>query len=345
MISRLLRFIALVVVGLVASLGADGRAETVVAHDTVALKAQFRRPAGGVPFPHDNPFSQAKYELGRMLFFEPLLSKSGTMSCATCHNPGLSWGDGLATAVGDAGNAMPLRSPTMLNIAWLPRLGWDGKFPGIEEVTFVPITGIANMGLDAQTALARIAAIPGYRAAFAAAFGSPEVTRERIEQATATYERTLVSGEAPFDRWIEGDETAIDETAKRGFALFTGAAGCSGCHSGWAFTDGSFQDIGVAEGDDVGRGRLFPSSEKLQYAFKTPTLRDVAHRAPYMHDGSLPTLAAVIDLYDKGGIARPSRSPEIKKLGLSPQQKAELLSFLETLTSAPSPVPVPVLPR
>ncbi len=323
----------------------QGRAETAGRPSLAELKAQFRRPTGGTPFPADAPYTKARYALGRMLFYEPLLSNSRTTSCATCHNPGLSWGDGIGRAIGDSGAPMALRSPTLLNIAWLDRLGWDGKFHDIEQVTFAAITGPANMALDAQTAQQRLSAIPGYVDAFEAAFGDGAVTRGRIEQAVATFERTLVSGPAPFDRWIEGDEGAIDAGAKRGFDLFTGRAGCSGCHSGWAFTDGSFQDIGSARGDDLGRGRLFPSSAKLRYAFKVPTLRDVARRAPYMHDGSVPDLEGVLDLYDRGGIERPSRSPQIRTLQLTAAEKSDLLEFLHTLSSTPEPAEVPFLPR
>jgi cytochrome c peroxidase len=308
--------------------------------------AGYRRPQeAAVPHPAENPFSPAKVELGRMLFFDPLLSNSGSRSCASCHNPGLSWGDGLARGMGDPGASLPLRSPTLLDIGWLPRLGWDGKFPNIEVVTFAAITGRANMALDEAKAVQRIASVGGYGAAFAAAFGDPQVTRAKIESAIATYERTLISGPAPFDRWIEGDEAAVNEAAKRGFDLFVGAAGCSGCHSGWAFTDGSFHDIGTARDGDIGRGRLFPSSRKLRYAFKVPTLRDVARRGPYMHDGSVATLEHVVELYDRGGIDRPSRSTLVKPLGLSPEQKADLVAFMRTLTSFPQPVEVPVLPR
>ena len=142
--------------------------------------------------------------------------------------------------------------------------------------------------------------------AFDAAFGKGDITVLKIEQALATFERSIVSNEAPFDHWVAGDDNAIGLAAKRGFALFNGKANCAACHSGWAFTDASFHDIGVAKNDDIGRGRLFPSSVKLKYAFKTPTLRDVARRGPYMHDGSLATLEDVIDLYDRGGIDRPA---------------------------------------
>ena len=240
---------------------------------------------------------------------------------------------------------MALRSPTLLNVAWMPRLGWDGKFKDLESVAFTPITGAANMNLPEPTLIARLSAIPGYVQAFSSVFGEEGITRHTIELALATYERTLVSQDAPFDHWIDGDENAISQAAQRGFDLFNGKARCSGCHSGWPFSDGSFHDIGIGHDADVGRGRLFPTSVKLRYAFKTPTLRDVARRAPYMHDGSVPTLADVIELYNRGGVDRPSRSELISPLNLSQQEKADLLAFLETLTSTPHMVDVPVLPR
>ena len=158
---------------------------------------------------------------------------------------------------------------------------------------------------------------PRYAAAFATAFSDPDVTRERLEAALATFQRLIVADAAPFDRWIAGSEDAISEAAKSGFDLFNGRAGCAGCHSGWTFTDNSFHDIGVGVGTDTGRGRLKPNSVALTYAFKTPTLREVGRRGPYMHDGSVATLDAVIDLYDRGGIERPSRSRSIKPLHLS----------------------------
>jgi len=324
--------------------GATPSAESAKDNRIAAWQAEYRRPAA-TPFPDENPYSVAKAKLGRMLFFDPILSASGSRSCASCHNPGLSWGDGLARGVGDAHASMALRSPTLLNAAWMLRLGWDGKFRDLEAVTFAAITGAANMNLPEARAVERVAAIPGYVKAFTEAFDGGGVTRRNIELALATYERTIVSSEAPFDRWVAGDEGAIGEGAKRGFALFNGRARCSACHGGWAFTDNSFHDIGTAAGDDIGRGRLFPSSVKLRYAFKVPTLRDVARRGPYMHDGSIPTLDAVIGLYDRGGIDRPSRSELIRPLGLTDGEKADLVAFLQTLTGSPEPIRVPTLPR
>jgi cytochrome c peroxidase len=304
----------------------------------------YKRPAE-IPFPADNPYSEAKTNLGRMLFFDPILSGSQIRSCASCHNPALSWADGRPRAVGEKQVPLPLRSPTLLNVAWVPKLGWDGHFRDLESVAYGPITTASNMNLPEKVLIERLSAIAGYRDAFDAAFGKGPIVRRKVEQALATFERSIVSGDAPFDRWIKGDETAIDAAAKRGFDLFNGKAHCASCHSGWAFTDDSFHDIGTAKGDDIGRGRLFPTSVKLRYAFKTPTLRDVARRGPYMHDGSVPTLQAVIDLYDRGGIARPSRSELISPLGLSATEKADLIAFLQTLNGARESVTVSELPR
>lgn len=301
--------------------------------DLAEMRASYRRPAA-IPFPGSNPYSVPKAALGEKLFFDPLLSKSGTVSCASCHNPSLSWADGRARAIGEDPQGLPLRSPTLIDVAFTEPLGWDGKFRDIEAVTFGPITGRANMNLSEAELVTRLSAIPAYVDAFASAFGDPAITRPRIEAALATFERRIVAGESPFDGWIKGDETAISAAAKRGFEVFNGKARCANCHSGPSFTDGSFQDIGTAGKDDVGRGRLFPTSQKLRYAFKTPTLRDVARRAPYMHDGSVATLEEVIELYDKGGIDRPSRSPSIKPLSLTPDEKTDLIAFLQTLTAS-----------
>ena len=312
--------------------------------DPTPIRASYRRPAV-VPFPSTNPYSQVKSALGEMLFFDPLLSRSGTRSCASCHNPSLSWGDGLSHAIGEDPKGLPVRAPTLIDVAFTEPLAWDGKFKTLESVAFGPITGPKNMNLTEAELIARLSAIPGYVDAFTHAFGDGAITRPRIEAALATFERTIVAGESPFDRWIMGDETAINAASKRGFEIFNGKARCSACHSGPSFTDGSFQDIGTAKNDDIGRGRLFPTSAKLRYAFKTPTLRDVARRGPYMHDGSVATLEDVIELYDKGGIDRPSRSPAIKPLSLTGSEKADLVAFLQTLTAS-SPLPVvPRLPR
>lgn len=307
-------------------------------------KAQFRRPAE-IPFPANNPYSKAKSELGRLLFFDPILSGSGARSCATCHNPSLSWGDGLPRAVGENQKTLPLRSPTLINMAWVPLPGWFGKFRDLESVAFTPMLSPKLMNVKESDLIKNLSRIPGYRRLFAEAFPGGEINRRNIELAIATFQRTIVSGVAPFDRWIEGHETAISEQAKRGFDLFRTKAACVECHKGWNFTDGAFYDIGSAVKGDIGRAKLFPKSTKLRYAFKTPTLRDVARRGPYMHNGAEPNLETVIDLYDKGGIERPSRSELIKPLKLTKQEKSDIVVFLNTLTSEATEISIPAVPR
>jgi cytochrome c peroxidase len=328
----------LLLVGTVASRSDDG------ARQRDKWKADYRRP-DAIPFPASDPYSEAKSQLGRLLFFDPVMSGSGTRACAACHNPALSWQDNLPRGIGENQEPMPVRTPTLLNVAWVPKLGWDGHFRDLEAVAFGPISNPKIMNMPEDVLVERLSAIPGYVSAFNSAFGAGSITKRKIELALATFQRSIVSGEAPFDRWIKGDEHAIDAAAKRGFDLFNGKAHCAACHSGWAFSDSSFHDVGTAQGDDIGRGRFFPTSEKLRYAFKTPTLRDVARRAPYMHDGSVATLSEVIDLYNKGGIDRPSRAEDIKPLGLTAQEKADLIAFLDTLTAAPATVAVTTLPR
>jgi cytochrome c peroxidase len=153
-----------------------------------------------------------------------------------------------------------------------------------------------------------------------------------------------VSGRAPFDEWIDGNEKAISEEAKRGFVSFSTKAKCSDCHSGWNFTDDSFHDIGLPS-EDVGRGKFLPDIVKMQRAFKTPGLREITRRGPYMHDGSVTTLEGVVDHYVKGGIARASRSELMKPVALSAREQSDLVAFMQTLQSDVDPTPVPVLPR
>ena len=330
--------------GLALVCAAAGVSSSTPSPGRAARDDKYARP-GEIPYPEYDPYSQQKFRLGRVLFFDPILSGSRSRSCASCHNPGLSWADGQPLAIGEMQQPLALRAPTLLNVAWTPKLGWDGHFRDLESVAMGPITSPTNMNLPENALIKRLAAIPGYVDAFQGAFGHGDITAAKVQMALATFERSIVSDEAPFDRWIDGDETAIDAAAKRGFALFNGKANCAACHSGWAFTDASFHDIGSARGNDIGRGKLFPKSVALQYAFKTPTLRDVARRGPYMHNGAVATLADVVELYDRGGIERPSRDPEIRPLGLSAGEKADLIAFLRTLDGKTEPAIVPELPR
>ena len=277
--------------------------------------------------------SDPVWRLGQRLFFDTRLSASSTISCASCHQPDQSWSDHLPKAIGDAHKPLAFRAPTLLNAGAIERYGWTGRFPDIETVAFFAMSSPANMNVPTSTLLGRLAAEPTYVDAFRVAFSDSAVSQHNVGTALTRYIRSIASDTAPFDRWVAGDRTALNSSAARGFAIFNGKGRCGECHAGWAFTDGSFHDIGIATGDDLGRGKLFKSSVKLQYAFKTPTLRNIAERAPYMHDGSITSLDAVVDHYNKGGIDRPSRAEAVRPLRLSSAEKDDLVAFLRTLTS------------
>jgi cytochrome c peroxidase len=236
------------------------------------------------------------------------------------------------------------RTPTILNLAWAERLFWDGRAESLEEQALGPIEAPGEMNMPLPKAIETIRSIPGYRAMFEAAYPGEGITAKTIGKAIATFERTVVSEMAPFDEWLAG-QTAISEAAVRGFVLFNTKASCVKCHAGWSFTDHSFHDLGMAS-QDLGRGRQLRTIERMQHAFKTPTLRNVEGRRPYMHDGSLATLEEVITYYDRGGDARrASLSPEMRPLGLSDAERRDLLAFLRTLTSVDHPIQIPLLPR
>jgi cytochrome c peroxidase len=307
------------------------------------LKAAYRRP-GSIPFPKDNPYTATKAALGKRLYFDTRLSAANVLSCASCHSPAYGWGDGQPKGVGHGMKQLGRRSPSIVNAAFGQIFMWDGRAASLEEQALGPIKTDVEMNLPIDQLLARLNGIAEYGPIFQAAFPGVGISPESIAKAIATYERTVVSGRAPFDSWIEGEETAISAEAKRGFVLFNTKAGCAECHSGWSFTDDSFHDIGLRDAD-IGRGKFLPTVVKMQQAFKTPGLREVSRRGPYMHDGLVTTLEAVVDHYDEGGVDRPSRSDLIKPLHLSKPEKADLVAFMKTLTSEMDPTTIPVLPR
>ena len=308
-----------------------------------AMKAEYRRPAL-IPFPKENPYTPEKASLGKKLYFDTRISVSSAQSCASCHSPGFGWGDGLAVGVGYGMAKLGRRSPSIVNAAWGPVFMWDGRLPNLEEQALGPIQSPGEMNMPIEQLMERLGSIEEYKPLFAAAFPGTGLSPKTLGAAIATFERTVVSEEAPFDLWIEGNEQAISEEAKRGFVTFNTKGQCSSCHEGWNFTNDAFQDIGLAS-LDVGRGQFLPDVIKMKHAFKTPTLREIAGRSPYMHDGSLATLEQVVEHYDHGGVDRPSRSDLVKPLGLTPQEKSELVAFLKTLTSNLDPTTMPVLPH
>jgi cytochrome c peroxidase len=308
------------------------------------VKVAFRRPAT-IPEAKDNPSTSERIALGKALFFDPRLSGSNAISCASCHNPAFSWGDGLPKGIGHGSKPVGRRTPTILNTAFAELLFWDGRAGSLEEQALGPISAPGEMNLPADQLAAKLKSISGYARLFAAAYPEEGITAQAVARAIATYERTIISSPAPFDAWVEGREDAISDSAKRGFALFVGKANCVKCHSGWNFTDNGFHDIGLTS-DDVGRGKQLPEIDIMHYAFKTPTLRNVDHRGPYMHDGSERTLEDVVKLYNRGGeTKRPSLSDDIKPLSLSSKESDDLCNFLHTLTGNDKPVEIPTLPN
>ena len=333
-----------VLASVTASVAADPLPIDIAGEELVILQAGYKRPTE-IPFPEENPFSEAKAHLGQTLYFDPRLSRSNMQSCASCHNPSFAWGDGLAVGVGDRMAELGRRSPTILNAAWSEALMWDGRFETLEEQALGPIEAGVEMNMPLDQLIKKLTGIQEYADLFAAAFdGDPEITSDRIAMAIATYERTVVSGEAAFDRWIKGDEGAISASAQRGFRTFNGKGRCASCHSGWRFTDDSFHDIGLPD-TDLGRGNELPGIVKMQHAFKTPGLRNIDRRGPYMHDGSISSLELVIEHYDEGGIQRSSLSEDMKPLRLTTQEKRDLVAFMKTLTSDDNPVNFVQLPR
>jgi Cytochrome c peroxidase len=318
-------------------------AEPAAAASIDAMKAEYRRPAF-IPFPKQNPYTLAKAALGKKLYFDPRLSATSSQSCASCHSAGFGWGDGLALGVGHRMTKLVRRSATIVNSAWGAIFMWDGRAQDLEQQALLPLQAESEMNMPIDQLMQRLASIKEYASLFASAFPEKGINATTLAEAIATYERTIVSGRSPFDAWIEGDEHAIPEPAKRGFAIFNTKGGCSLCHEGWNFTNDGFHDIGLRS-TDIGRGAFLPTIPKMIHAFKTPGLREIERRGPYMHDGSIATLEGVVGHYDGGGTDRPSRSDLIGPLGLTTQDKSDLVAFLKTLTSSASSTIMPVLPR
>jgi len=290
--------------------------------------SDFARP-DGIPFPTETPYTPERAELGQRLFFDPQLSADGATSCASCHQPDKGFEDGRKTAAGLRGRTLARHTPTLWNVAIQTALFWDGRSHSLEDQALRPVSATVEMNLDLELLVARLSADRTYVAAFAEAFPDElAISPDTVSRAIATYERTLISPLSPFDDYVAGDEDALSEEAKRGFELFTGKARCATCHTGWAFTNGGFHDIGLTD-DDLGRGAL--TLRKFdEHRFRTPTLRELLSRAPYMHDGSLATLEAVVDHY------ADHRKPRLFALGpvkLSSAERADIVAFLESLDS------------
>jgi cytochrome c peroxidase len=300
-------------------------------------------PPLGLPpilWPDENPYTPEKRELGWLLYFDTRLSSDKSVSCASCHSPEKGFTDGAPVSTGIKGQKGGRSAPTVINRAYSLVQFWDGRAATLEHQAKGPIANPIEMTMAPDAAAAHKAcveclrAIPGYVQRFEKIFGTKDFTIDHVAMAIATFERTVLSGNSPWDKHKAGDKKAMSEAQVRGKSVFFEKAQCDRCHIGFNFTDGSFENIGIGmdkPSPDLGRF-LVTKKEEHKGAFKTPTLREIEHTGPYMHDGSLKTLEEVVDHYDKGGIPNKHLSQQMKKLNLSPQEKSDLVAFLKALS-------------
>ena len=343
---------------------------------TLLLGAAGPVAAGGiealveVPVPAANPQTPEKVELGRMLFFDRRLSGDGTMSCASCHIPEQGFADGQAIALSYPTTRNWRNSQTLVNVAYQKRLFHDGRAASLEEQALFPLMSAFEMNQNLDFVEEELRSVPEYVAAFTRVFGSPDITREQIAMAIAAFERTIVSRAAPLDRFLAGDEKALSAAAQAGLAIFTGKGRCSTCHAGGNLADDGFHALNVPESPEFERdarvaatrrfvakisgyedfrtlaedpGRFLVTRDKREWkAFRTPTLREIARTAPYMHNGIFATLEEVIAFVDRGG---GEGNNALKPLGLTEDEKQSLRAFLvEGLTGPEIAVGYPQLP-
>jgi cytochrome c peroxidase len=304
----------------------------------------------------NNPQSSLKILLGKQLYFDTRLSKDNTISCATCHNPAMGWSDAGPTSSGINGQKGGRRSPPVSNAAYSPLQFWDGRAPSLEEQAKGPIQNPIEMGNTHEVMIRSVQDIQGYVEEFNQVYGTQIITIDMVADAIAAFERTVVTTDSPFDRYARGEKNALSKLEKDGLDIFTGKGHCTSCHWGPYFSDGRFHNLGVLEIDpakpDLGRFDVTKNPAD-KGAFKTPTIRDVALRAPYMHNGTEKTLEDVVDLYDKGGRVRSSNLDLlVVPLGLSKYEKKALLTFMKiSMTSTNpevanvKPIPASELPK
>jgi len=304
----------------------------------------YTRPAE-VPQGDGNATTEERVELGKHLFFDPRLSGSNFISCATCHNPALGWSDGQPTAIGHGMQVLGRASPTIINTAYQKFLFWDGRATTLEEQALGPIVAAGEMNQPLDELVTELKAIPGYVKMFDSAYPKDGITAASIGKAIAVFERTVVSSESDFDRWLMGDEKALSEEEAWGFVVFEGKGNCDACHSGFNFSDDKFHNIGLKDVTNEGRFAIEPKAS-LKGAFKTPTLRDIALTGPYMHNGAYDTLEEVVEHYDTGGFknAGPHSKDFKSSLELSDRDKKALVAFMKALTGDQVKITLPQLP-
>ncbi len=293
-----------------------------------------------VYWPEDNPYSKAKIGLGRLLYFDKRLSSDNTVACASCHSPKHGFTDGAPVSTGIHGQKGGRSAPTVINRAFSRRQFWDGRAYSLEDQAKGPVANPIEMTDEMDPAKAhqaivdRLKKIPGYVSQFKKVFGTEDFTMDHVAKAIATFERTVLSGNAPYDKYKNGDKKAMSASQVRGMNIFVKKTACDSCHLGFNFTDGSYVNVGIGMDKpqpDLGRYSV-SNREEDKGAFKTPTLREIEHTGPYMHDGRFKTLEEVVEHYDKGGVKNRWLDERLKPLKLTEQEKKDLVAFLKALS-------------
>jgi len=302
-------------------------------------------PLPPVPTPPDNPPGDAKVRLGAQLYFDTRLSADNTISCGSCHDPRTGWANPHPTDTGIRGQVGGRNSGTIINAAYMRYQFWDGRAGSLEEQALGPIHNPIEMGETLENVVAKLNAIPGYKEQFRHVFGT-DATADGIARAIAAFERTIVTGPAPYDRWLRGEKNAMSPAAVRGMRLFNGKAHCSPCHSGPLFSDQGFHNIGVGmDRPDADLGRYAQTKDPADWGrFKVPTLRNIEETPPYLHTGAEKTLMDVVNYYDRGGVPNAKLDPLMLPLGLTQREKQDLVEFMKALTGPVPKVEIPGFP-
>jgi cytochrome c peroxidase len=285
--------------------------------------------------PKENPLTAKKVELGRLLFFDKRLSKNNTIACASCHIPALAFTDGQPVSTGIHRLQGGRSAPASINRVFSQAQFWDGRAATLDDQSVGPLVSPVEHGfINHDEMVKKLKGIEGYRRLFKDAFGS-DITTNAVGKAIASFQRTILSGNSPVDRFdVGGDQQALAEDAQRGLTLFRGKARCTRCHSGFNFSDEKFHNLGIGwDTNTVDLGRYMETKNPEDIgAFKTPTLREISRTAPYMHDGRFATLEDVVNFYNQGGIKNPHQDNTIIPLELTAEEQHNLVAFLRSLS-------------